>query len=150
MMTSMGQFWPLSTMVIFEWLISYNNFLWVLLCLVGSAMTKVIAFQHAIVIPTNAWPLLKTSIKGSSRSKSNATKPEDNGRNFAEDIFRWMLWIQNIHFDSNVSKFVADGPIDNTQTWVVMMAWCHQGTTWTKADQYFLFHITSLGHIRWI
>ena len=54
----------------------------------------------------------------------NSSPPEQNGRHFADDIFRSIFVNEKFCILIKVSlNFVPEGPIDNNQALVWMMAW---------------------------
>ena len=55
---------------------------------------------------------------------SNSSPPGQNGRLFADDIFRCIFVNENFCILINISlKFVPKGPIDNNPALVQIMAW---------------------------
>ena len=58
----------------------------------------------------------------------NTLKPRQNGRHFADDIFKCILLNENIWITINNSlKFVPKGPINNIPPLVQIMAWRRPG-----------------------
>ena len=54
----------------------------------------------------------------------NTLKPRQNGRHFADDIFKWIFLNENVWIPIKISlKFVPQGPINNIPTLVQIMAW---------------------------
>ena len=55
-------------------------------------------------------------------------KPRQNGRHFADDIFKWIFLNENVWIPIKFSvKFVPQGPINNIPALVQIMAWCRPG-----------------------
>ena len=60
--------------------------------------------------------------------KLNALRPRQNGRHFADDIFKWIFLNENVSIPIKILlKFVPQGPINNTPALVQMMAWRRPG-----------------------
>ena len=58
----------------------------------------------------------------------NTLRPRQNGRHFAEDIFKCILLNENVWIPNKISlKFVPKGPINNIPSLVQIMAWCRPG-----------------------
>ena len=58
----------------------------------------------------------------------NTLRPRQNGRHFAEDIFKCIFLNENVWISINISmKFVPKGPINNIPALVQIMAWRHPG-----------------------
>ena len=58
----------------------------------------------------------------------NTLRPRQNGRHFADDIFKCIFLNENIWIPiKNSLKFVPRGPINNISTLVQIMAWCRSG-----------------------
>ena len=54
----------------------------------------------------------------------NTLRPRQNGRHFADDIFKHILFNENVSISIKVSlKFVPKGPINNIPALVQIMAW---------------------------
>ena len=55
-------------------------------------------------------------------------RPRQNGRHFADDIFKWIFLNENVWILLKISlKFVPQGPINNIQALVQIMAWRRPG-----------------------
>ena len=55
-------------------------------------------------------------------------RPRQNGRHFADDIFKCIFSNENVWIPIKISiKFVPKGPINNIPALVQIMAWCHPG-----------------------
>ena len=58
----------------------------------------------------------------------NSLRPRQNGRHFADDIFKCIFLNENIWIPIKMSlKFVSEGPINNIPALVQVMAWCRTG-----------------------
>ena len=58
----------------------------------------------------------------------NTLRPRQNGRHFAEDIFKRIFMNKNVRISINISlKFVPKGLINNIPALVQIMAWCRPG-----------------------
>ena len=58
----------------------------------------------------------------------NTLRPRQNGRHFADDIFKWIFLNENVWILIKTSlKFVPQGPINNIPALVQIMAWCRPG-----------------------
>ena len=58
----------------------------------------------------------------------NSSPPGQNGRHFADDIFRCIFVNENFYILVKISlKFVPKGPIDNNPALVEIMAWLRLG-----------------------
>ena len=54
----------------------------------------------------------------------NTLRPRQNGRHFADDIFKWIFLNENAWIPIKISlKFVPQGPINNIPALVQIMAW---------------------------
>ena len=54
----------------------------------------------------------------------NTLRPRQNGRHFADDIFKWIFLNENAWIPIKILlKFVPLAPINNIPAWVQMMAW---------------------------
>ena len=61
-------------------------------------------------------------------STINTLRPRQNGRHFADDIFKWVFLNENVWFPIKISlKFVPKGPINNIPASVQIMAWRRPG-----------------------
>ena len=62
------------------------------------------------------------------RSTVNTLRPRQNGRHFADDIYKCIFLNENVWIPIKISlKFVPNGPINNFPALVQIMAWCRQG-----------------------
>ena len=67
-------------------------------------------------------------IKSVSEVTSNTLRPRQNGRHFADDIFKYIFLNENVWIPIKISlKFVAKGSIDNILALVQIMAQCRPG-----------------------
>ena len=58
----------------------------------------------------------------------NTLRPRQNGRHFADDIFKWIFLNKNVWIPIEISlKFVPQGPINNIPALVQIMAWRRPG-----------------------
>ena len=58
----------------------------------------------------------------------NTLWPRQNGRNFADNIFKWIFLNENVWILIKISlKFVPQGPINNIPALDQIMAWRRQG-----------------------
>ena len=58
----------------------------------------------------------------------NSLRPRQNGRHFADDIFKCIFLNENVWISIKISlKFVPKGPINNIPALVQIMAWCRPG-----------------------
>ena len=58
----------------------------------------------------------------------NTLRLRQNGRHFADDIFKCIFLNENVWISAKMSlKFVPKGPINNISTLVQIMAWRHPG-----------------------
>ena len=58
----------------------------------------------------------------------NILRPRQNGRHFADDIFKWIFLNENVWIPIKMSlKIVPQGPINNILTLVQIMAWRRPG-----------------------
>ena len=63
-----------------------------------------------------------------SRSCSNTLRPRQNGRHFADDVFKCIFFNENVWISLKISlKFVPKGPINNIPSLVQIMAWHRMG-----------------------
>ena len=61
-------------------------------------------------------------------SSLNTLRPGQNGRYFADDIFKYIFLNENVWMPIKISlKFVSKGRINNISALVQMMAWCRPG-----------------------
>ena len=59
---------------------------------------------------------------------SNTLRARQNGRHFADDIFKCIFLNENVWFSIKISsKFVPEGIVNNTPPLVQIMARCHPG-----------------------
>ena len=62
------------------------------------------------------------------RSWLNTLRPRQNGRRFADDMFKRIFLNENIRISIKISlKFVPKGPINNNPALVQIMAWRRSG-----------------------
>ena len=64
----------------------------------------------------------------------NTLRPTQNGRHFADDMFKWIFLNENVWIPIEISlKFVPKGPINNIPALVRIMAG-RQAIIWTNDD----------------
>ena len=79
----------------------------------------------AVMMGSNcqSWPW-----NGDRTSHFNSFPPGQDGRHFADNIFRCIFLNKNCVCVCRISlKFFPKGPIDNNPALVQIMAWCHTG-----------------------
>ena len=65
---------------------------------------------------------------GGTMGNLNSLRPRPNRRHFADDIFKWIFFNENIWILNKISlKFVLRGPINNIPALVQIMAWRRPG-----------------------
>ena len=58
----------------------------------------------------------------------NTLRPKQNGRHFADDVFKYVFLNENIWISINISlKFFSNGPVNNIPALVQIMAWRRPG-----------------------
>ena len=58
----------------------------------------------------------------------NTLRPRQNGRHFADDMFKWIFWNENVWIPIEISlKFVPKGSINNNPALFQIMAWRRPG-----------------------
>ena len=63
-----------------------------------------------------------------NRTLINTLRPRQNGRNFADDTFKYIFLNENVWIPIKMSlKFVPNGPINNIPALVQIMAWRRPG-----------------------
>ena len=63
-----------------------------------------------------------------SRYRFNTLRPRQNGRHFADDIFKRIFWNENIWISIDISlNFIDKGQINNIPALVQIMAWRRPG-----------------------
>ena len=63
-----------------------------------------------------------------SGTRFNTLRPRQNGRHFADDIFKWILLNENESISIKISlKFVPNGQINNIPSLLQIMAWRRPG-----------------------
>ena len=73
------------------------------------------------------YPLDSSALRG-SQAEHNTLRPIQNGRHFADDIFKCIFLNENIWIPIKISlKFVPQGPINNIPPLVQIMAWRRPG-----------------------
>ena len=78
-------------------------------------------FNLVCLHTTDQWPC-------QAGVKANTLRPRQNGRHFADDIFKRNFLNENIWITIKISlKFVPKGPINNIPALVQIMAWRRSG-----------------------
>ena len=79
--------------------------------------------------PVPLWFLqMACSQRGIAPSVVNTLRPRQNGRHFADDIFKCIFLNENVSIAIKISlKFVPKGPINNIPALVQIMAWRRPG-----------------------
>ena len=73
-------------------------------------------------------PLLLHTLDPHSYQVINTLKPRQNGRHFADDIFKCIFLNENVWILIEISlKFIPNGPINNIAALVQIMAWRRSG-----------------------
>ena len=120
-----------------------------------SALVRVTHYMN------QCWPSSPTFICFMKPQWVNTLRPRQNGRHFADDIFKCIFLNENVWISIRISlKFVPRGPIDNIPALVQIMAWrrvgdkplfepmmvsllthiCVTRPQWVKSDQQALWH----------
>ena len=90
-------------------------------------------WRHIYAPPRTAsdWfhgPLIPLSMGNCQWTCINTLRPRQNGRHFADDIFKCILLNENVLIPNKISlKFVPEGPINNIPALVQIMAWRRPG-----------------------
>ena len=73
-------------------------------------------------------------------------RPRQNGRHFADDIFKCIFLNENFRISHKISlKFVSEGPIDNIPALVQIMAWRWPGNKPLSDSIMIIYIYASLG-----
>ena len=76
---------------------------------------------------TRCWAVAARNLPASLHSL-NSLRPRQNGRHFADDIFKHIFCNENVWIPIKISlKFVPKGPINNIPSLVQIMAWRRPG-----------------------
>ena len=91
-----------------------------------------VTFVNIVVSRENSsgwfWPTIHTKASGGEIRLINTLWPRQNGRNFADDIFKWIFLNENVWIPIKIwLKFVPQGPINNIPALVQIMAWRQPG-----------------------
>ena len=87
-------------------------------------------YTHVIVVyvPQPSQIFMSTLFNWHFTQFSNTLRPRQNGRHFADDIFKCILLIENVWIPIKISlKFVPKGPINNILALVQIIAWRRPG-----------------------
>ena len=80
------------------------------------------AFKRILSLPAN--------VNSSVRYSINTLRPRRNGQHFAHDIFKRVLFHENVWISIRISlKFVTKGPINNIPALVQIMVWRRSATS---------------------
>ena len=101
-------------------------------------ITKIIQYAHSMHLLVY---IIKTPAVFSWQWV-NTLRPRENGCHFADNIFKYMFFNENILISINISrKFVPEGPISNKQALVQIMAWRRPGDKPLSEPMLFSLHI---------
>ena len=82
-------------------------------------------FKHDML--AQFWPII-ACLQGKGRTSFNTLMPRQNGRHFADAIFKCIFMNENVSIAIEMSlKFLPKGRINNIPTLVQIMAWRRQG-----------------------
>ena len=91
-------------------------------------MEQVIKILHSKSVPWLAWPGDAGSQGINTNHGVNSSLPGENGRHFADNIFKCIFMKDMFNVLIQISlKFVPLGPIDNKSALVLVMAWRRPG-----------------------
>ena len=94
--------------------------------MLGLKLNHVSKRGHCYQTPINVNPMV--SVTWVTRCFLNTLRPRQNGRHFADDIFKWIFFNENVWISLKISlKFVPQGPINNIPALVQIMAWRRPG-----------------------
>ena len=101
------------------------------MCLWNPLSSRLNDLWHKEVISnrkgTNCFPLVRPGFEA-GHFNVNSLRPRPNRRHFADDIFKWIFFNENIWILIKISlKFVSKGPINNIPALVQIMAWRRPG-----------------------
>ena len=75
-------------------------------------------------IPYEIWGNINKLYKWEDVSRFNTLRPRQNGRHFADDVFKCIFMNGNLLISIKISlEFVPKGPINNIPALVQIMAW---------------------------
>ena len=81
----------------------------------------------------------------------NTLSPRQNGRHFADDIFKWVFLNENVWFSIKISlKFVHKVPINNFPALVQIMAWRRTGDKPLSEPMMAQFNDAYMRHSAWM
>ena len=92
--------------------------------------------EHISTIPGNPYPISNNGwwlaslfmMSNPTTLMVNTLRPRQNGRHFADDIFKCIFLNENVWIPIKISlKFVPEGPINNIPALVQIMAWRRPG-----------------------
>ena len=83
---------------------------------------------HVLVTITGSTTQVPCQYHQVTASHINTLRPRQNGRHFADYIFKWIFLNENVRISIKISlKFVPKGPINNIPALVQIMAWHRPG-----------------------
>ena len=86
--------------------------------------TKWIIISIIMLLSFLTIPIPHLTSRVSHVATVNTLRPRQNGRHFADDIFKWIFLNENVWMPIKISlKFVPEGPINNISALVQIMAW---------------------------
>ena len=89
----------------------------------SSDKSRCLGFPPKWMEACHCWDRAHHKVKG-----LNTLRPRQNGRHFADDIFKCILLNENVWILIEISlKFVPKGPINNISALVQIMAWRWSG-----------------------
>ena len=102
--------------------------LWKIRFLYKVGFLRALRFKSSSVFLNMAWMGNHTSQFVWLLSSINSLRPRQNGRQFADDIFKCIFLIENVWFPIKISlNFVPKGIINNNISLVQIMAWRRPG-----------------------
>ena len=100
-------------------------------------VTHTVTAQNSITLYVFAQVVIHIEVewhKASVKQASINLRPKQNVRHFTDDIFKCIILIENVWISIKVLlTFVPNGPIDNTEALVQIMAWRWPAITWTNS-----------------
>ena len=82
----------------------------------------------------------------------NTLRPRQNGRHFADDIFKCIFWNENVWIPiKNSLKFVPKSPINNISAQIQIMAWRRTGDKpWSEPMMVSLLTHICVTRLQWV
>ena len=91
---------------------------------VASILTKYLLYKYASIVLLFVFANCRDAIQ----LQLNTLRPRQNGRHFADDIFKWIFLNENLWIPIKiVLKYVPQGPMNNIPALVQIMAWRRPG-----------------------